>query len=166
MGADAKRRWRERNPEKVRAAQAARNAKRRAASPVGVVHIEMCERCRDGFVYVHQGKRRRLCDPCRDHQHEWQKFGLTGPQAIAFRERAACDICGGFAPHGRGDWHIDHDHQTGTLRGLLCGHCNAAIGMLQDNPEVIRKAADYVERHKQSALTAASRDPRRRLQTA
>ena len=40
---------------------------------------------------------------------------------------------------------IDHDHTNGKLRGLLCNACNRAIGSLRDDPNTIRKAADYVE---------------------
>jgi Recombination endonuclease VII len=41
--------------------------------------------------------------------------------------------------------HIDHDHVTGTVRGVLCFTCNAALGQLQDDPAIIRRAAAYVE---------------------
>jgi hypothetical protein len=41
--------------------------------------------------------------------------------------------------------HIDHDHATGVIRGLLCTNCNRALGHGQDDPEILRKLADYVE---------------------
>jgi hypothetical protein len=44
---------------------------------------------------------------------------------------------------------VDHCHATGKIRGLLCAHCNHAIGQLDDNPVLLRAAADYVERHAQ-----------------
>lgn len=40
--------------------------------------------------------------------------------------------------------HVDHDHQTGRVRGLLCEHCNHAIGKLEDSPELLMRAAQYV----------------------
>ena len=43
---------------------------------------------------------------------------------------------------------VDHDHKTGKVRKLLCHNCNRALGLLQDNPELLRKAALYVEEHK------------------
>lgn len=52
-----------------------------------------------------------------------------------------CEIC------GRTEnlcW--DHDHRTELFRGTLCGRCNTAIGMLDDDPDVARSAAVYLER--------------------
>lgn len=40
---------------------------------------------------------------------------------------------------------VDHCHTSGEIRGLLCNNCNRAIGMLKDNPEVLRNAASYLE---------------------
>lgn len=40
---------------------------------------------------------------------------------------------------------IDHDHQTGKVRGLLCMHCNAALGKLGDTKEQLLKVLEYLE---------------------
>lgn len=40
---------------------------------------------------------------------------------------------------------VDHDHEKGVIRGLLCQKCNKAIGNLKDDPAIVRKAADYLE---------------------
>lgn len=40
---------------------------------------------------------------------------------------------------------VDHDHKTGRIRGLLCDPCNKAIGLMDDCPQTIRRAADYVD---------------------
>ena len=57
-----------------------------------------------------------------------------------------CALCD--APPSRGDMgtlHVDHDHTTGEIRGLLCGRCNRALGLLQDKPELLREAIRYLE---------------------
>lgn len=42
---------------------------------------------------------------------------------------------------------VDHDHSTGQIRGLLCDPCNRGIGLLKDDPSILRQAADYLERN-------------------
>jgi len=44
--------------------------------------------------------------------------------------------------------HIDHDHKTGKVRGILCNKCNSAIGYLNDNIEYIKNALEYLEHNK------------------
>lgn len=57
-----------------------------------------------------------------------------------------CAVCGG-EPGGRWkNFAVDHDHETGAVRGLLCLACNRAIGLLEDDSSRIRKIADYLER--------------------
>lgn len=43
---------------------------------------------------------------------------------------------------------IDHCHARDVARGLLCGPCNVALGMLKDDPDLLRRAADYLEKHR------------------
>lgn len=47
---------------------------------------------------------------------------------------------------------VDHHHQTGIVRGLLCNNCNSGIGFLQEDPEVMRNAVVYVEKHNKKFL--------------
>jgi len=55
-----------------------------------------------------------------------------------------CEICGN-AEEGLC---VDHCHETGQIRGVLCRRCNRAIGQLGDNLEAVRKAVAYLERTK------------------
>jgi hypothetical protein len=43
--------------------------------------------------------------------------------------------------------HLDHNHSTGKVRALLCQLCNHAIGLLKEQPEVLKRAATYLERY-------------------
>jgi hypothetical protein len=65
-----------------------------------------------------------------------------------------CAICGSVIPGGNGRFHVDHDHACcpgkscgKCVRGLLCVNCNFMLGHAQDDPDVLRAAADYLERH-------------------
>jgi hypothetical protein len=55
-----------------------------------------------------------------------------------------CAICR-EPPNPKISLHVDHDHRTGRVRGLLCFTCNNGLGQLQDSPVLLRKAAAYVE---------------------
>lgn len=50
--------------------------------------------------------------------------------------------------HKNNDYEFDHNHDTGLLRGVLCKGCNMALGLLEENPNYIRKLADYIELYK------------------
>lgn len=55
-----------------------------------------------------------------------------------------CKLCRG-EPNGRGELHVDHDHVTNRVRGLLCHSCNTALGLFKDSVEVMAKAIEYVK---------------------
>jgi hypothetical protein len=76
--------------------------------------------------------------------HLKRRYGITAEDADAMLEAQAglCAICQ-VAPAA----HVDHDHVTGSVRELLCFNCNGGLGQFRDNPNVLRAAADYVERH-------------------
>lgn len=78
-----------------------------------------------------------------------RKYGLTVAdyEAMLVAQNGCCAICAGNKPYGRGNrWHVDHDHTSGKVRGLLCSRCNTAIGLLQDSPVVAQAAVEYLSR--------------------
>lgn len=57
-------------------------------------------------------------------------------------------ICGATRPGGQWQtFHVDHDHQTGAVRGLLCHGCNTALGLAGEDAGRLRLLAAYLERH-------------------
>lgn len=78
-------------------------------------------------------------------QHVFRAYGLTPEQLQEMFDKATgCAVCGG-PPNGPGKkFHIDHCHNSGRVRGLLCAKCNTLIGLADDNPETLEKAAAYL----------------------
>ena len=76
------------------------------------------------------------------------KYGLTTEQysKMVADQQNKCKICEKKMTGVR-EPAIDHCHVSGNVRDLLCANCNAAIGLLQDDPEIIKNAARYVEYH-------------------
>ena len=105
-----------------------------------------------------KGNQQYCSELCRDRESQWrlrQRFrrynGTTPEQYTAMTEEclnlcAICQLEPADDPRP-GHWGlvIDHDHATGELRGLLCKTCNKALGCFQDDPEMLRRAARYVE---------------------
>ncbi len=85
----------------------------------------------------------------RRNSHLMRKYDISLERYEQMLESqcGSCAICGGDN-EGR-NLAVDHDHVTGAIRSLLCTQCNAGIGSLRDDPEVMLTAADYIELHKQ-----------------
>lgn len=77
--------------------------------------------------------------------HLTRRYGITAEEADLLLERQGglCAICCA-APAA----HVDHDHETGAVRALLCFNCNGGLGQFKDDPRVLRAAAEYVEEHR------------------
>jgi hypothetical protein len=58
---------------------------------------------------------------------------------------ACCSICAvAFEQTGKKP-NVDHCHETGNVRGLLCGPCNKMLGMARDTPSILQRAIKYLE---------------------
>ncbi len=71
-------------------------------------------------------------------------YGLTleAFQAMERGQNGCCAICA--RPPTKGNLNVDHCHETGRVRGLLCKPCNTALGALGDNAEGLRRALTYL----------------------
>ena len=79
-----------------------------------------------------------------------KQYGLTPDtfNAMWLEQEGKCAICEHeMLPRGRKKEAVavDHNHATGEVRGLLCRGCNHGIGNLKDDPEVLKRAAEYLE---------------------
>jgi hypothetical protein len=74
--------------------------------------------------------------------HLMKRYGMTIEEFDQMREdqNGLCAVC--KFPHA--ELHIDHDHETGRIRGLLCNKCNLGIGFMRDDPEVLQAAINYL----------------------
>lgn len=69
-------------------------------------------------------------------------IGLYQYQKMYEEQGGKCYLCGSGESRNLA---VDHCHSSGNVRRLLCSQCNQALGLFKDNPDVLRKAAEYVE---------------------
>jgi len=76
------------------------------------------------------------------------EYGITLEQRnqMLIDQRGFCAICGEKPDKGK-KLCVDHNHETGKTRGLLCRTCNAAIGFFNESKEVVIKAVKYLEKY-------------------
>jgi hypothetical protein len=74
-------------------------------------------------------------------------IGIVDYEAMLEEQGNCCDICGINAEHvSHQQLHVDHDHDSGAVRALLCGSCNRAIGLMNDSSKFLQNAANYLKR--------------------
>ncbi len=115
------REWKKRNPEKVKAYQ---------------------KKFRDNNKAYWIGRQR---------PYQLKRYGLTEEmfQELLKQQSYRCAICETDTPTGK--WKVfavDHCHLTNQVRGLLCNECNRGMGLLKDSSDLLRKAADYLDKKK------------------
>ena len=100
-------------------------------------HKELSRKIANDYNHRHPDKY-----DARKHRARIKKYGITEEyfQSLLDFQNGVCAICGEPNPTC-----IDHNHETGEVRGLLCQDCNFAIGVMRDNPARFRNAATYLE---------------------
>jgi len=108
-------------------------------------------------------EKSRLCqqrDPSRYERIERPSrlkrlYGITVSDydRMLVEQLGGCAICGSTDVKHRKytrkkvvAFAVDHDHTTGKVRGLLCNHCNRAVGLINDNPHIAARMANYLSR--------------------
>lgn len=105
-----------------------------------------CRRCTSEDTRGYYAKLKPEIRDGRKHRARAKRFGLTLERYEELISNAGpCPICGAAEPGGHGEWHIDHNHETGKIRGILCANCNLALGHFKDNRANLERANAYLE---------------------
>lgn len=108
-----------------------------------------CVPCTKSYHKTYYAENIEDIDVKKRDRHFQKKYGMTAEEVdheISVRENK-CDICGSESDHRYKKLNVDHCHETNVVRGFLCFSCNVMIGQSKDDPEILRKAADYLENH-------------------
>ena len=105
--------------------------------PSGVYVCLGCKR-ENGAKYRAENKKRIL------FKNRLGRYGISAEEfeTLWDKQNGACAVCG--TSFNDNEYRIDHDHDTGKVRGLLCVSCNAGIGLLKDSPKVLLNAVKYL----------------------
>lgn len=108
----------------------------------------------------------RQCKPCKNHtnkkyfeknrskvtkyRRDWElkskyNISLDTYEDLLRTQANCCKICKTPTAGGSGGFHVDHDHKTGIVRGLLCMNCNRALGHVQDDISILNNMISYLE---------------------
>ena len=127
-----------------------KNTQRPSMYPQKKFKAKPCKWC--GYIFNPTGPSNHYC--CKECQLESRReayyvdtYGMTLAQVSEMKEKQGnkCAICQRH-PATNAVFCVDHSHETGKVRGLLCQDCNRALGLLRDNPDSFRRAAEYLER--------------------
>lgn len=99
-----------------------------------------CSSHKDGLQY--------RCKPCEKEMQLLSRHGITTKtwNTMLKNQDYKCKICGTAKPYGnRSVFCVDHCHETGKIRGLLCDECNVGLGKFRDNISFLNKAIIYLK---------------------
>lgn len=130
--------WNQQNPEKVKKSSKSRYQKEKINNPDRIKIRQ--DRWRNG----NPEKARES-----SYKHRLKKeynLSLEEYRQINENQNGKCAICGCNLENS----HLDHDHVTGIVRGILCPPCNLGLGHFRDNPEFLVSAAEYIIKSKRN----------------
>lgn len=123
-----------------------KNGHRTAISKDG--YRSMCKICWATYSFKYSQTRRGKKNRTKA-LYRWniEKYGISIAEYDKMFEaqNGVCVIC--ELPEITRRLSIDHNHQTGEVRGLLCSRCNILVGIIEGSSEVLPKATEYVNKH-------------------
>ena len=137
--------------------------------PCPVIDMKICSGCEEEKTYDffvkslgHKDGYHGVCKPCRNSQRRGKRsespeqqrdynlkrvYGLYQcdiDEIIKFQDNK-CAICKGSGDENtHGTLYVDHCHETGEVRGMVCNQCNTMLGHSKDNIEVLAEAIKYL----------------------
>lgn len=107
-------------------------------------------------TYIHPKNGSRRCLACHTKMlKEWRllrvyELSIDQYEQMVDEQDNQCGICrisfDEYSPH------VDHDHETGDVRALLCTKCNTGLGQFQDSPEILQKAIEYLAKFSKTTV--------------
>ena len=114
-----------------------------------------CIECRRAYevksYHKHKHKRPYVYEEDKDRKLQ-KSYGIGYAEYLTMldAQNNACAICGTNDTGNRKAFHVDHCHDTGKIRGLLCGNCNSGIGNLRDDINLLQRAIAYLQSTKEN----------------
>ena len=108
--------------------------------------MKQCPRCKRILPDSYFAANTTHCKICR-RDYDWQyRYGISHEQYYELykAQEGKCKICG-YVPQGDEYLHIDHNKETGEIRGLLCSKCNKGLGLFDEKLENFKEAVKYIE---------------------
>lgn len=106
---------------------------------------EWCERNAEKKRAVDKAYREANRERTRDYGLRRNfNISLEDFEKMLAEQGGGCAICGGLSSRHGGTLHVDHDHTTGKVRGLLCDGCNLGLGKFLDNSTLLDIASSYL----------------------
>ena len=106
-----------------------------------------CPKCKEEN---HFSKNQYYCKECCKKSKARRRYEITSEEYDELMGIESCAICKrNFEEHCLIK-HIDHEHHTMVIRGVLCGNCNRGLGRFKDNSDYLSSAADYIRNGKRT----------------
>jgi len=108
-----------------------------------------CKPCHAAYsVLWYKKNKKRILKKRRD-RHLTVNYGITSEtyESLVKKQKGLCVICQTSGQLLKGQHytlHIDHNHKSGNVRGLLCNKCNGGIGLLGDSIQILKRAVKYL----------------------
>lgn len=114
------------------------------------METKQCTKCKEfklfSFFHPHKATKDGYTTSCKKCYNEntllrkhQKRYGLSTEQ-IKEMKKNGCELCGTHQ-----NLHIDHNHNTNQVRGVLCTNCNRGLGHFKDSPDLLQKAIEYLK---------------------